>query len=211
MQYHALVILAVITAIGPLFIGCIRKDSRPYQAAIRPPTADEMDYEVISVILDALHKDTEFNLCRVDPLGPIAFALHTPTTNEIDDVVVSTLSPHFQKMLGVHIHKDMIGEFICRNTQSAEYNDFTPSNTNIVVLPDLKDISWGLITGAGDMPPDCRGGIASYLPAYSADMTTAIVVFICFPNYHNAPAGTYYLRKIDNGWVVQAGNIWMYM
>lgn len=209
--HPSLLFLAAITAVNLLFTGCIRMDPRPYPAAQRQPIADEMDYEVISAVLEVIYEDPEFNLRRLNPGGRVAFSLHTPTTNQLEDVVGSTLGPTFQKWLGVRIHKDIVDEFYIRNSRAARFSMFTTSNTNIVVLPDLKDISWGLITGAGDMPPDCRGGIASYLPAYSADMTTAIVVFVCFPNYHNAPAGTYYLRKIDNEWVVQAGKIWMYM
>ena len=188
--------------------GCFH---RPYQAAQRPPVSDEIDYAVMRVVLDYLYADTEFNLCHVNPSGRVAFALHTPTTNSLEDVVINTLGPDFQKWLGVRIHGDIVNEFNNRNSRTAKFSGFTANNTNIVVLPDRKDISWGLITGSDDMPSDCRGGIASYLPAYSSDMTTAIVVFICFPNCHNAPAGTYYLRKIDNVWVVQAGKIWMYM
>ena len=209
--HPALLFLAAVTAVSLLFTGCIRMGPRPYRAAQRQPIADEMDCEVISAVLEAIYEDPEFNLCGVNPGGRIAFSFHTPTTNQLEEVVNDTLGPAYQKWLGVQIHKDIVNEFYIRNSRAARFNRFTTGNTNIVVLPDLKAISWGLLTGAGDMPPDCRGGIASYLPAYSADMTTAIVVFICFPNYHNAPAGTYYLRKTDNGWVVKAGKIWMYM
>ena len=210
-QRSLLLLLAAMTAASLLFTGCMRMEPHPGRAAQRLSVADEMDCDVISAVLESIYQDPTFNLCAVKPESRIAFSLHTPTTNQLDDVVNNTLGPDFQKWLGVRIPKELINEFYIRNSRAARFDMFTTSNTNIVVLPDLQNIFWGLITGAGDMPPDCRGGIASYLPAYSADLSTAIVVFICFPNLHNAPAGTYYLRKEENGWVVHSGKIWMYM
>ena len=200
-----------MSIIGLCCTGCFRNGHRPYQAAQRPSVSDETDSAVITAVLENLYADPEFNLRHVNPSGRIAFALHTPKTNSLDDVVISTLGPDFQKWLDVNIHEDIIIEFKKRNSQSALFNGIATNNTNIVVLPNPMNISWGLITGSDDMPSDCRGGIASYLPAYSSDMMTAIVVFICFPNYHNAPAGTYYLKREDDGWVVHAGRIWKYM
>ena len=208
MRFKQQLIIALLVFISLSYTGCFR---RPYQATSRPPVPDEIDYAVMRAVLDNLYADTEFNLCHVNPIGRVAFALHTPTTNRLEDVVISTLGPDSQKWLGVRIHEDILNEFNNRNSRAAKFSGFTANSTNIVVLPNRKDISWGLITGTEDMPSDCRGGIASYLPAYSADMKTAIVVFICFPNYHNSPTGTYYLKKEDDGWVVHAGKIWEYM
>lgn len=182
--------------------------SPPYRAARLDPVSNTTDFEVIEAVLQHVHADPRF--CPKGfrrTTGRVALAGCTPSGTNITSVAGAMLSADAQKWIGAEIHADMATEFRKRNKSSTSLVGYPTGTTNVVFLAYAAPVRWGYMLSDMGMPSDCRGGVAAYLPAYSADTTTAVVVFVVFPDYHSKSSGTYVLRKVQTTWRVQAGKL----
>lgn len=104
------------------------------------------------------------------------------------------------------IPKDIQNDFDRRNDGSRKsLKDFKPANTNIIVC-DLEKVFEGedyFLDAFRKRYPTAWGFVSAYLPAYSKDGTTALVVFEGGPNGDHGLNWVYLLTKKGMRWEVQ--------
>ena len=161
-----------------------------------PPRQASTDYDLFDIVLLELIENSDFfgegALSRGAGKSQIVFGDTTlPGPSEFR-------WPLKYWMTERNVPLDLAEELLRRNPSKKRFvlPNYQPSSPNILVRDLTRvDEDIGFLTQF----PDARGYVKAFLPAYSPDGRSALVVFFFGPTPHGA-AGLYFLRKTNGRW-----------
>jgi hypothetical protein len=144
----------------------------------------QRDRDVLRSVANDLLRNREFQPARTGT--QIVLVPYTPRSYS-DQAGFEALSPSWRQALA---------DIRRRNRGSIPIPDIIPNNKSVVMrsLTSREHDIWFYQSF-----PNARGWFQSWLPGYSLDGHTCIVLFLCGPHLHSAH-GTYVLVKKDISW-----------
>ena len=170
--------------------------------ADRPVEPDTTDYAVIETVLNDCTSNPEFALPGNTQHVTVVLCSWTPTITD-DSLVANALNEDVQRDLGISLSDTLINAFQARNKTPQALRAFSTTNEYIIVVDEPSqpwDEYWEVI-----LPIDTRGWVAPFLPVYSDDTSTAVLVFCGGPSDHGMTA-TYVLSRTNEQWMVKGSH-----
>jgi hypothetical protein len=163
----------------------------------RPPESVNLDHDLFDIVLSDLIDNEDFEPATGGRRVEKCQIVFGDTTLVGPGKIGASLAAWFRDK---PIPDEVKNSFLERNPQGKRFllAGYQPSNSKILVR-DLRQVDQDL--GFASQFPDARGYVESYLPAYSRDGRTALVLFSFGPTPHGA-IGCYLLHKASGFWMI---------